>query len=146
MAITAADVHHYTPLSRHQDGTTHWDKPEPEHGFNFMCQVRTMRQSQFVPCCCANTAASVAWQLYGSTAENGVWVLPRSHRIGQIDIGALVKQHGDRIPGRQPTQPRLLDESKRASTSLTMTCVGSVPMVCQPGDVVIANRNCLQCV
>lgn len=23
----------------HQDGTTHWDKPEPEHGFNFMCQV-----------------------------------------------------------------------------------------------------------
>lgn len=76
-----------------------------------------MRQSQFVPCCCANTAASVAWQLYGSTAENGVWVLPRSHRIGQIDIGALVKQHGDRIPGRQPTQPRLLDESKRFDES-----------------------------
>jgi hypothetical protein len=49
-------------------------------------------------------AASVARQLYGSTAENGVWVLPKSHRIGQIDIDALVKQHGDRIPGMQPTQ------------------------------------------
>lgn len=24
----------------HQDGTTHWEQPEPEHGFNFMCQVR----------------------------------------------------------------------------------------------------------
>ena len=39
----------------HQDGTTHWDSPDWDHGahgFNFMTQ------------------------LYPSTAGNGVWVLP----------------------------------------------------------------------
>jgi hypothetical protein len=111
----------------HQDGTTHWEQPEPEHGFNFMCQVRitvlrtcpvstrTMSRQY------SNATPYVAWQLYGSTAENGVWVVPKSHRVGRIDIPELVQKHGDRIPG-------------------------ALPMVCKPGDVVIANRNCLQCV
>ena len=63
-------------------------------------------------------AASVARQLYGSTAENGVWVLPKSHRIGQIDIGALVEQHGDRIPGRQPPHTHRHASSASLSTSL----------------------------
>ena len=48
-----------------------------------------------------------------------MWVVPKSHRVGRIDIPALVSKHGDRIPG-------------------------ALPMVCKPGDVVIANRNCLQ--
>lgn len=78
----------------HQDGTTHWDKPEPEHGFNFMCQ------------------------LYGSTAANGVWAVPGTHRVGQVDIKQMIDEHGDRLPG-------------------------ALPMVCEPGDVVIANRNVL---
>ena len=46
----------------HHDGTTHWDSPdwdEGSHGFNFMAQ------------------------LYGSTAENGVWVVPRQPQAGK---------------------------------------------------------------
>ena len=42
-------------VSWHQDGDTHWDNPDAgqdSHGFNFMGQV------------------------YGSTAVNGVWVVP----------------------------------------------------------------------
>ena len=52
----------------HQDGTTHWDSPTGKgaHGFNFMTQ------------------------LYPSTAANGVWVLPGSHRLGKADIKKLV--------------------------------------------------------
>ena len=44
-------------VSWHQDGDTHWDSPdfdENSHGFNFMGQV------------------------YGSTAVNGVWVVPQT--------------------------------------------------------------------
>lgn len=83
----------------HHDGTTHWDEPdwdEGTHGFNFMTQ------------------------LYGSTAANGVWVIPGSHKRGKADIKALVEANGgsDRLPG-------------------------AVPMVCEPGDVVMANRQCL---
>ena len=85
----------------HQDGTRQWDKPdwdEGTHGFNFMAQI------------------------YGSTAANGVWVLPGSHKRGKIDIEAMIKaNHGsDRLPG-------------------------AIPMVCEPGDVVIANRQALHC-
>jgi hypothetical protein len=65
-------------------------------------------------------AASVARQLYGSTAENGVWVLPKSHRIGQIDIDALVKQHGDRIPGI--CSPRNATLLRRFQLASTVTC------------------------
>ncbi len=82
----------------HHDGTTHWNSPdldEGTHGFNFMAQ------------------------LYGSTAGNGVWLLPGSHKEGKSDIKALVEENGsDRLPG-------------------------AVPMVCEPGDVVMSNRQAL---
>ncbi len=82
----------------HQDGVTHWDSPnwDPNcHGFNFMAQ------------------------LYGCTAANGVWIVPGSHKLGRIDIGAKAAQAGsDRLPD-------------------------AVPMICDPGDVVISNRQCL---
>ena len=80
----------------HQDGVTHWDSPdwdEGSHGFNFMAQ------------------------LYGCTAANGVWVLPGSHKLGKVDIAALVDESGsDRIRG-------------------------AVPLLCGPGDVAISNRQ-----
>ena len=66
----------------HQDGTTHWDSPEWDqgiHGFNFMAQ------------------------LYGCTAANGVWVVPGSHKLGKIDIAALVAKAGsERLPDAVP--------------------------------------------
>lgn len=49
-------------VSWHQDGVTHWDSDdfdEDIHGFNFMAQV------------------------YGSTAVNGVWVVPGTHKLGK---------------------------------------------------------------
>ena len=85
-------------VSWHQDGVTHWNSPEFDediHGFNFMAQV------------------------YGSTAVNGVWVLPGTHKQGKLDIAELVKESG--------------------SERLT----GAVPIVCNPGDVVICNRQLL---
>lgn len=82
-----------------QDGTTHWGQPhcdEGTHGFNFMAQ------------------------LYGSTAANGVWVLPGSHKEGKIDIKARIQANdgSDRLPG-------------------------AIPIVCDAGDVVMANRQTL---
>ena len=85
-------------VSWHQDGVTHWDSPDFDeniHGFNFMAQ------------------------LYGSTAVNGVWVLPGSHKLGKIDITDLVAESG----------------SERLK--------GAVPLVCDRGDVVICNRQAL---
>ena len=85
-------------VSWHQDGVTHWDSPdfdEDIHGFNFMAQV------------------------YGSTAVNGVWVLPGTHKQGKLDIKALVAECG----------------SERLE--------GAVPIVCNPGDVVMCNRQLL---
>ena len=85
-------------VSWHQDGVTHWDSPEFDeniHGFNFMAQ------------------------LYGSTAVNGVWVLPGSHKLGKIDISKLVSE----------------SKSERIE--------GAVPLVCDRGDVVICNRQAL---
>jgi len=80
----------------HQDGWTHWDSPdldEDTHGFNFMAQ------------------------LYGCNAANGLWVVPGSHRLGKVDIKAMVEAAGsDRLPE-------------------------AVPMICQPGDVAICNRQ-----
>ena len=82
----------------HQDGTTHWDGPDWDqgcHGFNFMAQ------------------------LYGSTAANGVWVVPGTHKRGKVDIKAMVAEAGsERLPD-------------------------AVPMICAPGDVVINNRQAL---
>ena len=53
----------------HQDGQTHWNSPdwdEGSHGFNFMAQ------------------------LYGSTAANGLWIVPGSHRLGKVDIRSML--------------------------------------------------------
>lgn len=83
-------------VSWHQDGDTHWDSEnfdEGIHGFNFMAQV------------------------YGSTAVNGVWVLPGTHKAGRMDIKKLVADSG----------------SERLE--------GAVPLICDPGDVVICNRQ-----
>lgn len=83
-------------VSWHQDGTTHWDSEDFDdgiHGFNFMAQV------------------------YGSTAVNGVWVLPGSHKLGKVDIRKLVEESG----------------SERIA--------GTVPLICDAGDVVICNRQ-----
>jgi hypothetical protein len=85
-------------VSWHQDGVTHWDSPDFDeniHGFNFMAQ------------------------LYGSTAVNGVWVLPGSHKLGKIDIKNLV------------------------SSAKSERIEGAVPLVCDRGDVVICNRQAL---
>ena len=82
-------------VSWHQDGVTHWDSDdfdEDIHGFNFMAQ------------------------LYGSDADNGLWVLPGSHRA-RADIPALVEESG----------------SERLEAA--------VPLICQPGDVAICNRQ-----
>ncbi|MDV3051068.1 MAG: phytanoyl-CoA dioxygenase family protein [Planktomarina sp.] len=83
-------------VSWHQDGDTHWDNPDFDeniHGFNFMGQA------------------------YGSTAVNGVWVIPGSHKVGRVDIVALVAEAGsERLPD-------------------------AVPIICNPGDVVINNRQ-----
>ena len=85
-------------VSWHQDGDTHWDNPdfnEDIHGFNFMGQV------------------------YGSTAVNGVWVMPGTHKHGRVDIVKLIADAGtERLPG-------------------------AVPIICNPGDVVINNRQIL---
>ncbi|MGI9288746.1 MAG: phytanoyl-CoA dioxygenase family protein [Pseudomonadales bacterium] len=83
-------------VSWHQDGDTHWDSEkfdEGIHGFNFMAQA------------------------YGSTAVNGVWVQPGSHKLGRIDIKKLVGEAG----------------SERIE--------GAVPIVCNAGDVIICNRQ-----
>jgi len=83
-------------VSWHQDGDTHWGSEnfdEGIHGFNFMAQV------------------------YGSTAVNGVWVIPGTHKQGKLDIKKLVAESG----------------SERLENA--------VPLVCAPGDVIICNRQ-----
>jgi hypothetical protein len=83
-------------VSWHQDGDTHWDNPEFDeeiHGFNFMAQA------------------------YGSTAVNGVWVVPGTHKQGKIDITKLIEEAG----------------SERINHA--------VPLICDAGDVVICNRQ-----
>ena len=58
-------------------------------------------------------------QVYGSTAVNGVWVLPGTQKQGKLDIKALVAESG----------------SERLE--------GALPIVCNPGDVVMCNRQLL---
>lgn len=83
-------------VSWHQDGDTHWDNPDFDeniHGFNFMGQI------------------------YGSTAVNGVWVVPGSHKQTRANIVKMVEEAGsERLPD-------------------------AVPIICNPGDVVINNRQ-----
>jgi len=66
----------------HQDGFTHWARPDLDsgtHGFNFMAQ------------------------LYGCTPANGLWVVPGSHRIGKADIKVVVDAAGsERLPQAVP--------------------------------------------
>jgi len=85
-------------VSWHQDGDTHWDSPdfdEGSHGFNLMGQI------------------------YGSTAVNGVWIVPGTHKTGRVDIVKLIESVGsERLPD-------------------------AVPIICNPGDVVISNRQVL---
>ena len=58
-------------------------------------------------------------QLYGCTPANGLWVVPGSSRIGKADIRAMVAAAGsDRLPD-------------------------AVPVVCDPGDVAICNRQAI---
>jgi len=56
-------------------------------------------------------------QVYGSTPVNGVWVVPGTHKLGKLDITEMVKDSGGE---------RLKD---------------AVPIVCEPGEVVICNRQ-----
>jgi len=83
-------------VSWHQDGDTHWDHPNFDqdiHGFNFMGQV------------------------YGSTAVNGVWVIPGSHKGARANIAKMVEDAGsERLPD-------------------------ALPIICNPGDVVINSRQ-----
>lgn len=87
-----------TSVAWHQDGTTLWQHPnwhEDIHGFNFMTQ------------------------LYDTTAENALWVVPGTHKLGKADIKARVAEAGtDRLPN-------------------------AIPMVCNAGDVAICNRQVL---
>jgi hypothetical protein len=80
----------------HRDGMTHWNSPDWDsgaHGFNFMTQ------------------------LYPSTAGNGVWVLPGTHRERSADIKKMMADAGsDRIPG-------------------------AVPLLCDAGDTIVTNRQ-----
>jgi hypothetical protein len=57
-------------------------------------------------------------QLYACTPRNCLWVLPGTHKHGRIDIKALVAENGgsEQIPG-------------------------ATPLLCNPGDVTIANRQ-----
>jgi hypothetical protein len=58
-------------------------------------------------------------QLHGSNSVNALWVVPGSHKAGKIDIKARVDGIGsDRLPD-------------------------AVPMLSQPGDVAVCNRQLL---
>lgn len=86
-------------VSWHQDGITHWDAPNWDggiHGFNFQVQ------------------------LYKTTAANGLWVVPGTHKIGRVDILAKVAANdgSDMLPD-------------------------ALPLLCEPGDATIVNRQCL---
>lgn len=80
----------------HRDGVTHWDAPDWDqgtHGFNCMAQ------------------------LYGCTPANGLWIVPGTHKMRQVDITKMVVDAGsERLPE-------------------------AVPLVCKPGDVAFTNRQ-----
>lgn len=56
-------------------------------------------------------------QIYGCTAANALWVVPGSHKLGKVDIAELVAKAG------------------------TEYLPDAVPLICEPGDVVITNRQ-----
>jgi hypothetical protein len=82
----------------HQDGVTHWNATNWDmgiHGFNFQVQ------------------------LYACTPANCLWVVPGTHRLGKLDIKAMVQANGSEY---------LPD---------------AIPLTCEPGDVTIVNRQLL---
>ena len=83
----------------HQDGVTHWDSPDWDqgiHGVNFQAQLNR------------------------TTALSCLWVVPGTHKLGRVDIKAMVEANGgsDQLPD-------------------------AVPLFCEPGDVTIVNRQTL---
>ena len=83
----------------HQDGVTHWHSPnwdEGIHGVNFQAQLNK------------------------TTAHSCLWVVPGTHKLGKVDIAAMVERNGgsDRLPD-------------------------AIPLYCEPGDVTIVNRQTL---
>lgn len=55
--------------------------------------------------------------LYQSNGSNGVWVVPGTHKQGKLDIKSMVREAGtERLPG-------------------------TVPLLCNAGDVIINNRQ-----
>ena len=84
----------------HQDGVTHWDSSEWDegiHGFNFQVQ------------------------LYDTSAESCLWVVPETHKQGKLKIKDIVAENGsERLPN-------------------------AVPLHAQAGDVTIVNRQALHC-
>lgn len=61
-------------------------------------------------------------QLYECTARNCLWVMPGTHKSGRIDIKKRVAENdgSEQLPG-------------------------AVPLLCQPGDATIVNRQMLHC-
>ena len=59
-------------------------------------------------------------QLYRTTPANALWVVPGTHKTGRVDIEAKVAANGG------------LD-----------TLPDAVPLLCEPGDVTVVNRQCL---
>lgn len=56
-------------------------------------------------------------QLYGCNPANGLWVVPGTHKLGKADIKEMVAKAGsERLPD-------------------------AVPLICDPGDVAITNRQ-----
>ncbi|HSG62282.1 MAG TPA: phytanoyl-CoA dioxygenase family protein [Pseudomonadales bacterium] len=85
-------------VSWHQDGVTHWGSPnwdEGIHGFNFQVQ------------------------LFDTSAQSCLWVVPGSHKLGKIDIKKMVAENGSEF---------LID---------------AVPLYANAGDVTIVNRQAL---
>jgi ectoine hydroxylase-related dioxygenase (phytanoyl-CoA dioxygenase family) len=85
----------------HQDGLTHWGSKNWDqniHGFNFQAQLHTC------------------------TLGNCLWVLPGSHKLGKLDLRAMVAANGN---------SELLP--------------GAVPLFCNAGDVTLVNRQAAHC-
>lgn len=85
----------------HQDGVTHWNSPDWDegiHGVNFQAQL-----NETSPMSC-------------------LWVVPGTHKLGRVDIKAMVEANGgsDQLPD-------------------------AIPLYCSPGDVTIVNRQTLHC-
>ena len=83
----------------HQDGVTHWESPDWDegiHGVNFQAQLNR------------------------TSALSCLWVVPGTHKLGKVDIRAMVEDNGgsDQLPD-------------------------AIPLHCEPGDVTIVNRQTL---